>query len=174
MPTIEELNNDLALQYARQLDRFSSYETRRDARIANDVLIQQAFYAQQNQTFTVPDLDDAPILKPHATVDAYSVETNSGPKDGFRPCYFFDLDRAANPTVDITVTGDRITGSPGSFSYTATGVDPTQPLAAFLAAVVAGIGTQTDVYFGVERSGTCLGIVGQLTYEVANVVVTIV
>jgi hypothetical protein len=165
--------NEQKLAFATISDRFSSYETRRDARIANDALIQQAFYEQQGQPFTVPDLDDAPILRPHATVLEYAIEVNSGPKDGFRPCYFFDLDRAAGPTVDVTISGDITLPAPGTFSYTAAGVDPAQPLADFLAAVVAGLGVQTDVYFGVERTGTCLGIVGQLTYEIDNVVVTI-
>jgi hypothetical protein len=173
MSTIEELNNNLALQYQWQLDRFSSYETRRDARIANNDLIQQAFYAQQGQTFTVPDLDDSPILKPHATVSDYTEEPNSGPKPGFRPCYFFDLDRATTPTVNVTVSGDITLPVPGAFSYTAFAVDPTQPLAGFLDAVVAGLGVQTDVYFGVERNDTCMGISGQSGYTIENVVVAI-
>jgi len=173
MATIEEIRAANEAKFAAISDRFNSYEARRDARIANNALIQQAFYAQQGQTFIAPNLDNTAVLSPHATVGEYSVEVNSGPKDGFRPCYFFDLDRATTPTVDVTVSGDIPLPAPGTFTYTATGVDPTQPLATFLAAVVAGIGTQTDVYFGVERTGTCLGIVGQATYEIANVVVTI-
>jgi hypothetical protein len=114
-----------------------------------------------------------PPETPYAVVYDYLEEDNSGPKSGFRPCLFFNLDKAVGPTVDVTVSGDITLPAPGTFSYTATGVDPTQPLAAFLAAVVAGLGVQTDVYFGVERDDTCLAIVGQLTYEIDNVQVTI-
>jgi hypothetical protein len=142
-------------------------------------------YVKQGNTYkatylSIPDaivnfiVSDPTFVKPYAVVGDYSEEPNSGPKNGFRPCNFFNLDSAFNPVVDVTVKGDITLPTPGTFIYTATGVDPTQPLADFLAAVVVGLGTQTDVYFGVERNGTCLGIVGQLTYEIDNVQVKIV
>jgi hypothetical protein len=174
MPTSpSSYTNEDLLRYKQLADRLSSYDVRRDARIENNATIQQAFYAQQGQAFVAPALNNAAVLAPHATVDDYVEEPNSGPKPGFRPCYFFDLDLAATPTVDVTVSGDITLPTPGAFSYTATGVDPTQPLADFLAAVVAGLGVQTDVYFGVERSGTVLSIVARFGYTIENVVVTI-
>jgi hypothetical protein len=114
-----------------------------------------------------------PVEAPYTLIYPYIDEPNSGPKSGFRPTYFYNLDKAVGPTVDVTVSGDLVLPAPGTFTYTATGVDPTQPLADFLAAVVAGLGTQTDVYFGVERDDTCLSIAGQSGYTINKVMVTI-
>lgn len=172
MATTEEPNAINAAQYAAIKDRFDSYETRVAARMANMLRIEQAMLAQQGQTFQPPALDDTVVLKPHAVWSGYVAEPNSGPKDGFRPCYFLDLDRATT-TVDVTISGDVVIPVPGAFSYTAAGVDPTQPMASFLAEVVSKLGTHADVFFAVERLGTCLGIVGQTSYELANVTVTV-
>jgi len=168
MPVI--VSSEDQLKFATVNDRLGTYVSRRNANLQNQ---RESVHAAVDPSYT-PAYNAAAYFKPHARVLDYSVEANSGPKDGFRPCYLFDLDYATNLSVDVTVSGDITLPTPGSFSYIATGVNPTQPLAAFLAAVVAGIGTQTNVYFGVERDDTCLAIVGQLTYEIANVQVTIV
>jgi hypothetical protein len=46
-------------------------------------------------------------------------------------------------------------------------------MAVFLVEVVEGLGVQNDVYFGVERDGTCLSIVGKEGYTLENVSISI-
>jgi hypothetical protein len=172
MPFNENNPQQLA-EYEAVVDRFSSYEERCNARLANNALIEQAFYAQQGQTFNAPILNDAALILPHATVLSYVVEQNSGPKEGFRPAYFFDLNTASTPTVTVTVSGDITLPEPGTFSYPAFDINPLLPMAVFLVEVVEGLGVQNDVYFGVERDGTCLSIVGKEGYTLENVSISI-
>lgn len=169
MATIDPANYQ---QYATIADRFASYETRRNANVANEALLLSSMKAQRGGAFVVPALDEAAFLKPHATVGEYVEEPNPGPKTGFRPTYFFDLDQATG-LVTVTVSGDVVLPAPGSFSYSAVDVDPALPMADFLAAVVTGLGVPVEVAFFVARESTCLGIVGQTGYELNNITVEI-
>lgn len=182
MPTPAEIkaqNNALLAQHQQQLDRFGSYEARRDANVANNFTLLDSMKAQRstpartNQPFIVPMLDETAFLKPHATVGEYTEEPNAGPKTGFRPTYFFDLDQATD-LVTVTVSGEVLVPAPDTFAYSAVDIDPTLPMADFLAAVVAGLGTNPEIVFFVARDGTSLGIVGQTGYELGTVTVTVV
>jgi len=148
------------LQYEKIKDRFGSYEERRDSNVAGTYV---------------------PFV-PHAVVGDYVVEPNSGPKTGFRPTYFFDLNEVTSGRVVVTVSGDVLVGPSGTysvFSYSTEVVDPSLPredfsLADFLAATVDGLGEQPEIHFGVERDGTCMSIVGQVGYELGTVTVSVV
>ena len=155
-------------------DRFNTYEQRCHCYQDNAATTKQAMDEAAGQPFVVQALNEDAYIKPSATVNPYIEEPNNGPKSGIRPSYFLDVETAKNATVDVTISGDILTPEAGTFSYTAAGIDKTLPMADFLAAVVAGIGTPADVYVGVERDQTCLGIAGQTGYTIDAVVITIV
>lgn len=171
---VDELNAAYQAQYALIEDRFTSYEARVTAREANAALINEVFYAQQGKPFIAPTLDSTAVLAPHASIGDYTVKPNSGPKSGIRPCYFLDLDLATG-LVSVTIAGDIIVPAASTFSVTTSPIDPAQPMASFLAAVATdpAVVAESRLYVGVERLCTCLGVVGQVGYEIANLAVTI-
>ena len=161
--------NDQQLAFAKIADRLGTYVSRRNANFQNQ---RESVHAAVDPTYT-PFYNAAAYFKPHATVDEYVEEPNSGPKDGFRPIYFFDLDRATTPTVTVTINGLITVPAADTFSLVAASIDPALPLDQFLAAVVAGITPDPDLSLTVERTGTCLGIVGNIGVEIDNVQVVI-
>ena len=160
MPTSQQQLNAAFIDY-----RVGTYRSRVNAREQNEAETTRA----EVQPGYTPILNPAAYFSPIAVVKPYSTEPNSGPKDGIRPIYFLDLNYASSTTVDVTISGTIVSYIPNqTFELVATGILSTLPLDAFLAAVVANATVNPDISLTVERSDTCLSVVGNIGVEIED------